>query len=68
MVGLVQNMFWAFVFLGQSNAQFLKPKINNTRISQGTLAGLTSCGVTPTTSLSTLVERCTIGSFLFLLW
>jgi hypothetical protein len=44
-----------------------RAKINNTRISQGSLAGLTSCVVIPTTNLTTLVETCTIGSFLFLL-
>jgi hypothetical protein len=45
-----------------------KARINNTRISQGALASLTCCAITSTTSLTTLVETYTIGSFLFLLW
>jgi hypothetical protein len=44
-----------------------RARIINTRISQGTLACLTGCAIIPTTSLATLVETCTVGSFLFLL-
>jgi hypothetical protein len=46
----------------------LRARINKTTISQGTLASLTCHAITPTTDLTTLVEACTIGSFLFLLW
>ncbi len=40
-----------------------RARINNTRISQGTLACLTSCAIIPTTSLTTLVETCTVIGF-----
>jgi len=42
-------------------------RINNKRISQGTLASLSGCVITPTTDLTTLVETCFVGFFFFLL-
>ncbi len=65
MVGLAQNMFWTFVFLGQPGAlcseleQIIQGYLN------GTLIGLIGCAITPTTSLTILVETTGIVGFYF---
>jgi hypothetical protein len=67
-VGLIQNMFKTFIFLGQSSAWCLKLEQIIQGYLKGILVGLTSCVVTSTIDSTTLVGTIgIIGSFFFLL-
>jgi hypothetical protein len=67
-VGLIQNMFKTFIFLGQSSAWCLKLEQIIQGYLKGILVGLTSCVVTSTIDSTTLVGTIGIvGSFFFLL-
>jgi hypothetical protein len=67
-VGLVQNIFLTFVFLGQLDAQCQELEQIIHGYLKGTLAGLTGCVVTLATSLTILMGTIgMIGFFLFLL-
>jgi len=68
-VGLVWNVFWIFVFLGQSGAWCSKLKYITHGYFKGTLIGLISWVVTLATNSTTLMcTTCITCSSLFLLW
>jgi hypothetical protein len=56
-VGLVWNMLWTFVFLGQSRAWCSKLEHIIQGYFNGTLVGLTCCAVTSAISSTTLVGK-----------
>jgi hypothetical protein len=66
-VGLVENMFRTFIFLGQSSAWCLKLEQIFQGYFKGILIGLTGCVVTLTIDSTTLVGTIgIIGFFSFL--
>jgi hypothetical protein len=61
-VGLVQNMFWTSIFLGQSGAQCPKLKHIIHGNLNGTLAGWKGCVITSTINSTTLLGITGFGS------
>jgi len=64
-VGLVQNMYWTFVFLGQLGAWCSKLEHIIHKYLNNTLVGLTSCAITLAIGSVTFVSTTSFSLFLF---